>query len=64
MIKKIYKKICKAHEMLDKVETLHGDFIPTRRNEQQLLNFMEKVKDHYKQVKAFYGYNCNMLNSM
>ena len=64
MIKQIYKVICKAHKMLDKVETLHQDVIPTGRNRQQLLNFIEEVKDHYEQVKVFYGYNCNMLNSM
>ena len=48
VIKKIYKAICKAHEMLDKAETLHRDFIHMGRNGQQLLNFIKEVKDHYK----------------
>ena len=63
-IGQIYKAICKTHEMFDKVEALRQSFAPIRRNGQQLLNFIEEVKDHYEQVKAFYGYNCNMLNPM
>ena len=63
-IEQIYKAICKAHEMFDKAEALRQSFTPIRRNGQQLLNFIEKVKDHYEQVKPFYGYNCNMLNPM
>ena len=63
-IEQIYKAIYKAHEMLDKAEALHQSFTPIGRNGQQLLNFIEKVKDHYEQVKLFYGYNCNMLSSM
>ena len=62
--KQLYKAVIKAHEMWDKAEALHREFIPTRRNGQQLLNFIEEAKDHYKQVKAFYGHNCNMLNAM
>ena len=50
--------------MWDKAEALRREFIPTGKNGQQLLNFIEEAKDHYKQVKDFYGYNCNMLNSM
>ena len=62
--KQLFKAVGKAHEMWDKAKALRREFIPTGRNEQQLLNFIEETKDHYKQVKAFYGYNCNMLNSM
>ena len=62
--KQLFKAVGKAHEMWDKAKTLRREFIPTGRNGQQLLNFIEEAKDHYKQVKAFYGYNCNMLNSM
>ena len=62
--KQLFKTITKAHEMWDKAEALRQEFIPTGRNGQQLLNFIEEAKDHYKQVNAFYGYNCNMLNAM
>ena len=47
-----------------KAEVLRREFIPTGMNGQQLLNFIEEAKDHYKQMKVFYGYNCNMLNAM
>ena len=63
-IRQIYKAICKAHEMFDKAEALPQSFAPIERNGQQLLNFIEEMKNHYEQVKAFYGYNCNMLNPM
>ena len=63
-IEQIYKAICKAHEMFDKAKALRQIFAPIGRNGQQLLNFIEEVKHHYEQVKAFYGYNCNMLNPM
>ena len=46
-IEQIYKAICKAHEMFDKAEALRQSFVPIRRNGQQLLNFIEEVKDHY-----------------
>ena len=62
--KQLFKAVTKAHEMWDKAEALRREFIPTGRNGQQLLNFIEEAKYHYKQVKAFYGYNCNMLNPM
>ena len=62
--KQLFKTVIKAHEMWDKAETLRREFIPTGRNGQQLLNFIEEAKDHYKQVKAFHGHNCNMLNAM
>ena len=63
-IEQIYKAIYKAHEMFDKAETLLQSFVPIGRNGQQLLNFIEEVKDHYEQVKAFCGYNCSMLNNV
>ena len=50
--------------MLDKAEVLYQSFAPIKRNGQQLLNFIEEVKGYYKQVKLFYKYNYNMLNSM
>ena len=62
--KQLFKVVGKAHEMWDKAKALRREFIPTGRNRQQLLNFIEEAKDHYKQVKAFYGYNCNLLNPM
>ena len=62
--KQLFKAVIKDHEMWDKTEALRREFIPTGRNGQQLLNFIEEAKDHYKQVKAFYGHNCNMLNAM
>ena len=46
------------------MEALCQSFALIGRNEQQWLNFIEEVKDHYEQVKVFYGYNCKMLNSM
>ena len=52
-IEQIYKAICKAHEMFDKAKALRQSFAPIGRNGQQLLNFIEKMKDHYEQVKAF-----------
>ena len=63
-IEQIYKAICKAHEIFDKAEALRQSFVPVGRNGQQLLNFIEEVKDHYEQVKSFYGYNYNMLNNV
>ena len=63
-IEQIYKAICKVHEMFDKAEALRQSFVPVGRNGQQLLNFIEEVKDHYEQVKAFYGYNYNILNNV
>ena len=61
-IEQIYKAIYKDHEMFDKAEALRQSFAPIGSNGQQLLNFIEEVKDHYEQLKAFYEYNCNMLN--
>ena len=63
-IKQIYKAIHKAHDMFEKAETLYREVVPTGKNGQRLVNFLEKAKDHYEQVKAFYGYNCNMLNNV
>ena len=60
----LFKAVIKAHEMWDKAEALRREFIPTGKNGQQLLNFIEEAKGHYKQVKVFYGHNCNMLNAM
>ena len=54
-IEQIYKTICKAHEMFDKAEALRQSFALIGRTEQQLLNLIEEVKDHYEQVKVFYG---------
>ena len=62
--KQMYKAISKAHDMLEKAEALHQEVTPTGKNGQRLVNLLEEVKDHYEQVKAFYGYNCNMLNNV
>ena len=59
--KQLFKAVAKAHEMWDKAKALRLEFIPIGKNGQQLLNFIEEVKDHYKQMKAFYGYNCNLF---
>ena len=56
--------IHKAHDMLEKAEALYQQVIPTGKNGQRLVNFLEEAKDHYEQVKIFYGYNYNMLNAM
>ena len=63
-IKQIYKAIHKAYDMFEKVEALYWKVVPTGKNGQRLVNFLEEAKDHYEQVKAFYGYNCNMLNNV
>ena len=63
-IKQIYKAIYKAHDMFEKAKTLYQEVIPIGKNGQRLVNFLEEAKDHYEQVKTFYGYNCNMLNAM
>ena len=47
-IKQLFKAVTKAHEMWDKAEALRREFVPTGRNGQQLLNFIEEAKDHYK----------------
>ena len=60
----IYKAVRKAHDMLEKAETLYREVIPTGKNGQRLVNFLEEATNHYEQVKAFYGYNCNMLNNV
>ena len=62
--KQIYKAIHKAHDMLEKTKTLYQEVVPTGKNGQQLVNFLEEAKNHYDQVKTFYGYNCNILNVM
>ena len=64
IIKQIYKAIHRAHDMFEKAKALYQEVVPTGKNGQRLVNFLEKAKDHYEQVKMFYGYNCNMLNAM
>ena len=63
-IKKIYKAIHKAHDMFEKTKALYQEVVPTGKNGQRLMNFLEEAKDHYEQVKAFYGNNCKMLNNV
>ena len=41
--------------MLEKAEALYQKVIPTEKNGQWLVNFLEEAKDHYEQVKTFYG---------
>ena len=60
----IYKAVRKAHDMLKKAEALYQEVVPTGRNGQRLVNFLVEARNHYEQVKAFYGYNCNMLNNV
>ena len=60
----IYKAIRKTHDMLEKAEALYREVIPIGRNGQQLVNFLKETRNHYEQVKAFYRYNCNMLNNV
>ena len=47
--------------MLEKAEALYREVIPTGKNGQRLVNFLEEARNQYEQVKAFYGYNGNML---
>ena len=63
-IKQIYKAIHKDHGMFEKAEALYREVVPIGKNGQRLVNFLEEAKDHYEQVKAFYDYNCNMLNNV
>ena len=60
----IYKAVHKAHDMLEKEEALYREVVPTGKNGQRLVNFLEEARNHYEQVKASYGYNCNMLNNV
>ena len=60
----IYKAVRKTHDMLKKAEALYQEVIPTGKNGQRLVNFLVEARNHYEQVKAFYGYNCNMLNNV
>ena len=62
--KQIYKAVHKAHDMLIKMEALYREVVLAGKNEQRLVNFLEEARNHYEQVKAFYGYNCNMLNNV
>ena len=50
--------------MFEKAEALYQEVVPIGKNGQRLVNFLEEAKDHYEQMKMFYGYNCNMLNAM
>ena len=44
-----YKAVRKAHDMLEKTEALYQEVIPTERNGQRLVNFLEEAKNHYEQ---------------
>ena len=50
--------------MVKKVETLLQSFFPTRRNRQKIMDFLEKAKDQYEQVKNFFGCNPRMINDV
>ena len=50
--------------MLEKAEALYQEVIPTGKNGQRLVNFLEEARNYYEQVKTFYGYNYNMLNNV
>ena len=60
----IYEAVRKAHDMFEKAKALYQEVIPTGKNRQRLVNFLKKARNHYEQVKTFYGYNCNMLNNV
>ena len=62
--KQIYTVVHKTQDMLKKTEALYREVIPTRKNGKRLVNFLEEARNHYEQVKALYGYNCNMLNNV
>ena len=42
-IKQIYKAIYKAHDMFEKAEALYQEVVPTRKNGQRLVNFLEDI---------------------
>ena len=44
-IKQICKAIPKAHDMFEKAEALYQEVVPTRKNGQWLVNFLEEAKD-------------------
>ena len=44
----IYKAVRKAHDMLEKAEVLYREVIPTGKNGQRLVNFLEEAKNHYE----------------
>ena len=44
----IYKAVCKAHDMLEKAEALYQEVIPTGKNGQRLVNFLEEARNHYE----------------
>ena len=50
--------------MFEKVKALYQEIVPIGKNKLRLVNFLEEAKDHYEQVKMYYGYNCNMLSAM
>ena len=50
--------------MFEKAKTLYQEVVPTEKNGQRLVNFLEEARNHYELVKMFYGYNCNMPNAM
>ena len=62
--KQIYKAVHKAHDMLEKAKALYREVVLTGKNGHRLVNFLEEARNHYEQVKAFYGYNCNMLSNV
>ena len=63
-IKQIYKAIHKANDKFEKAEALYQEVVPIRKNGQRLVNFLEEARNHYEKIKAFYGYNYNMLNQV
>ena len=46
--KQIYKAVHKAYDMLEKVKALYREVIPTRKNGQRLVNFLEEAINHYE----------------
>ena len=46
--KQIYKVVHKAYDMLEKAEALYQEVVPTEKNGQRLVNFLEEARSHYE----------------
>ena len=44
----IYKAVHKSHDMLEKTKTFYREVVPTGKNGQRLVNFLEKARNHYE----------------
>ena len=64
IFKEIYKAIFASRKMVKKVETLLQNFFPIGYDRQKIMNFLEKAKDQYEQVKNFFSCNPRMINDV